>query len=75
MRSREVDSVMAPKTMRLCELHCVASERVVDLNGIELLVSRVELGQRGSKLASCQSSEAARLGESRTTPRGTRVGR
>jgi hypothetical protein len=67
MRGREMHSVIATKTVRLCELPCVASERVVNLNEIELLVSRVELVHCGSKLASCQSSEAVRLCESRAT--------
>ena len=64
MRGREVYSVIAPKTVRLCELPSVASERVVDLDEIELFVSRVELRHRGPKLASGQSSEAVRLRES-----------
>jgi hypothetical protein len=67
MRGREMDSVIATKTMRLCELSCVASERVVDLNEIELFISRVELVHSRPKLASCQSSEAVRLCESGAT--------
>jgi hypothetical protein len=61
MGRRELYSVIAPKTVGLCELPCVPSERVVDLDEIELFVSRVELGHRGPKVASCQSSEAVRL--------------
>jgi hypothetical protein len=64
---REVYSVIAPKTVGLCELPCAPSERVVDLDEIELVASRVELGHGGPKLASCQSSEAVRLGESCAT--------
>ena len=67
MRGREVYSVIAPKPVGLGELPCVPSERVVDLNEIELFVSRVELGHRRPKLASCQSSEAVRLRESGAT--------
>ena len=67
IRGREVYSAIAPKTVGFRELPCVPSERVVDLDQIELAVSRVELGHRGPKLASCQSSEAVRLSESRTT--------
>ncbi len=67
MRGREVHSVVAPKTVRLCELPCMPSERVVDLDQIELFVSRVELGHRGPKLASCQPSKAVRLRESGAT--------
>src|SRR5918994_224372 len=44
-------SVIAPKTMRRCESPCVPSEGVVDLNEIELFVSRVELGHRGPNRA------------------------
>jgi hypothetical protein len=60
-----VYSVIAAKTVRLGELPCVPGERVIDLDEIELFASRVELGHRGPKLASCQSSESVRLGESR----------
>ena len=67
MRGREVYSVVAPKTVRLCQLPCVASERIVDLNEIELFVSPVELVHRGPDLARCQSSEAVRPCESRAT--------
>jgi hypothetical protein len=67
MGRREVYSVIAPKTVGLCELPCVPSERVVDLDEIELVVSRVELGHGGPKLANCQSSEAVRLSESCAT--------
>jgi hypothetical protein len=67
IRGREVYSVIAPKTVRLRELPCVPGERVIDLDEIELFVSRVELGHRGPKLASCQSSEAVRLCESCAT--------
>jgi hypothetical protein len=69
MRGRQVYSVMAPKTVRLCELPCLASERVVDLDNIELFVSRVELVHRVPELARCQSSETVRLRESRATLR------
>jgi hypothetical protein len=67
MGGREMHSVIAPKTVGLGELPCVPSERVVDLDEIELFVSRVELGYRGPKLATCQSSEAVCLGESGAT--------
>ena len=67
MRGREVYSVIAPKTVGLRDLPCVPSDRVVDLDEIELFVSRVELGHRGPKLASRQSSEAVRLRESCAT--------
>jgi hypothetical protein len=67
MRGREMYSVIATKTVRLCELPCVPGERVVDLDEVELFVSRVELVHCGPKLASCQSSEAVRLCESRAT--------
>jgi hypothetical protein len=67
MRGREMYGVVAPKTVRLCELPCVASQRVVDLNEIELFVPGVELVHSGAKLARCQSSEAVRVCESRAT--------
>jgi hypothetical protein len=67
MGGREMDSVIATKTVRLCELPCVASEPGVDLNEIELFISRVELVHCRPKLASCQSSEAVRLCESGAT--------
>jgi hypothetical protein len=67
MCGREVYSVIASKAVRLCELPCVPSERVVDLDEIELLVSRVELGHRGPKLVGRKSSEAVSLRESCAT--------
>jgi hypothetical protein len=67
MRSCEVYSVIASKTVRLCELPCVPGERVVELDEVELFVSRVELGHRGPKLASRKSSEAVSLCESCAT--------
>jgi hypothetical protein len=69
MRGREMDSVIAAKAVRICELPCVASKRVVDLNEIELFVSRVELVHCRPKLASCQPSEAVGLCESGATLR------
>jgi hypothetical protein len=39
IRGREVYSVIAPKTVRLGESPCVPSQRVVDLDEIELFVS------------------------------------
>jgi hypothetical protein len=42
IRGRKVYSVIAPMTVGLCDLPCVPSERVVDLDEIKLFVSRVE---------------------------------
>jgi hypothetical protein len=39
IRGREVYSVIAPKTVRLGESPCVPSQRVVDLDEIELFAS------------------------------------
>jgi hypothetical protein len=67
MRGGEVHGVIAPKAVRLGKLPCVTGQRVVDLDEVELFVSRVELGDRSPKLATRQSSEAVRVRESRTT--------